>query len=98
MAIKSFTKLTQMKRSITILVCLVFATGTFAQTLMKPKSSIGFSFGFGDFQTPQEIKATSLKETLKNKEWNDVLKSMGPAFTVQYWNGLTSHIVITGSY
>ncbi len=97
-AIKSLTKLTQMKRNITVLLCLVLATGTFAQTTIKPKSSIGFSFGFGDFKTPQEIKATSLNTTLKNGEWNDVLKRMGPAFTVQYWRGLTPHIDLSGTY
>ncbi|HRI20844.1 MAG TPA: OmpA family protein [Panacibacter sp.] len=87
-----------MKKNLTLLLCLFVTTGTFAQSLVKPKSSIGFSFGFADFQTPQEIKSTSLNTTLKNGEWNDVLKRMGPAFTVQYWRGLTSHLDISGTY
>ena len=76
-----------MKRNLTLFLCLVITTGIFAQSLQKPKSSIGFSVGLGDFQTPQD-----------KFKWADPLQRMGSAFSVQYWRGLTPHLDISGTY
>ena len=50
-------------------------------------SSIGISFLFYDYESPQRIRSTSLKQVLKDGSWAN-LSQMSPALAVSYFKGL----------
>ena len=70
-----------------------------AQTFTSPVkgSLIGFGFNFTDFQTPAEIKATSLHDVFKNKDFSS-LSRLDVGFSLMYWKGLTKHIDFSARY
>jgi OmpA-OmpF porin, OOP family len=70
-----------------------------AQTNASPVkgSVIGFSFNGTDFQTPVEIKATSLHDVLKNKDFSS-LRRLDIGFSIMYWRGLTKNLDFSARY
>lgn len=74
-----------------------FATN--AQTSDSPVkgSLIGFGFNGTDFQTPAEIKATSLHDVLKNKDFSS-LRRLDVGFSLLYWKGLTKNVDFSARY
>jgi len=63
----------------------------------QKKSAIGFSFNLTDFQTPRDIKNTSLKDVLKSGDWHSGTR-LDPGFSVTYWKGLTNHFDVSARY
>jgi outer membrane protein OmpA-like peptidoglycan-associated protein len=80
-----------MKKGLFSLFLLAISLGTFAQSDNVKPGSFGFNFGFFDFNTPAQIKATSLSQTLKGNGWHDI-QNMNAGFSLQYAKGITSHI------
>src|SRR5450432_953596 len=70
-----------------------------AQTTASPVkgSLIGFGFNLTDFQTPAEIKATSLGDVFKNKDFSS-LRRLDVGFSLMYWKGLTKHVDFSARY
>lgn len=86
-----------MKKSLALLLFTLTAFIGFAQSPVKP-AHIGFSFGFNDFVTPQQIKTTTFKQTIKSGDWGRVSQRMNTAFSVYYWKGLTQNLDVSGTY
>ena len=89
-----------MKRLIVLgsLFCSSFY-GVNAQTSESPVkgSLVGFSVNGTDFQTPAEIKATSLHDVLKNKDFSS-LRRLDVGFSIMYWKGLTKNFDFSARY
>lgn len=81
-----------MKKSLlTGLLFLLFASGLVAQQEYIRPSSIGISFVFFDFVTPERIRASSLKQVLKNGEWAGI-NEMSPGLAITYFRGLHNRL------
>ena len=81
-----------MRKNLTLVSCLLLATGVFAQTEKKP-SSLGFSIGASDFIAAREIKNTSISDAKIGG-----FSKMNTAFVIQYWKGLTKNIDLSIAY
>jgi outer membrane protein OmpA-like peptidoglycan-associated protein len=66
-----------------------------AKGLKKPPV-IGLHFFYNDFVTPLLIKASSLGDVLKNKQWNKP-QNMEGGFGIDYLQGLTNKIDAVGT-
>ncbi len=89
-----------MKQKLAFTLALaILVTGAFAQkmkksdrfTSAKKGSLFGIHFNLADFKTPVSIKATTLNDALKKKDWKDV-STMSGGFSFSYWKGLTKTI------
>jgi len=76
-----------MRRILLLTVLVSITLFSFGQR----KSALGFSFNLTDFQTPTDIKNTSLKDVLKSGDWNKSSR-LEPGFSLTYWKGLTNKI------
>ncbi|MES1224485.1 MAG: OmpA family protein [Bacteroidota bacterium] len=63
----------------------------------QKKSAIGFSFNLTDFQTPTDIKNTSLHDVLKSGDWHKGSR-LDPGFSIAYWKGLTKKLDVSARY
>lgn len=63
----------------------------------KKGSLIGFSANFTDFNTPNQIKATSFREALKKGDWHKV-SEMGMGVSLMYWKGLSNRLDFSARY
>lgn len=81
------------------LIIAVWSGRTTAQGFLSKKkgSLIGFSVNFTDFKTPNEIKATSLKDALDKGDWHKV-SEMGIGFSLVYWQGLSKRLDLSARY
>ena len=72
---------------------------THAQKFPSPVkgSLIGFSVNLTDFTTPAAIKASSLHDVLKNKNFSP-FSSLDMGFSLMYWKGLTKHVDFSARY
>jgi outer membrane protein OmpA-like peptidoglycan-associated protein len=61
------------------------------------KPALGLHFFYNDFVTPRQIKATSLGDVLKNKDWNH-FNNMEGGFGIDYLQGLTKKIDLVGTF
>ncbi len=86
-----------MKRILLIIVLLSFTPTVWSQSssLVK-KPAIGLHFFYNDFVTPVQIKAASLGDVLKNKDWNH-FNNMEGGFGLDYLQGLTKNIDLVGT-
>lgn len=81
-----------MKKISLILVMILVAVGSFAQTTSyKKKPSLGLNFFLKDFGTPAAISAYTLSGVLKDKRWTKV-GQMTPGMFVTYQNGLAEQV------
>jgi OOP family OmpA-OmpF porin len=88
------------KKWILFTLIMAVCTGrTTAQGFLSKKkgSLIGFSVNFTDFNTPNEIKATSLNEALKKGDWHK-FSEMGMGFSLLYWKGLGNRLDFSARY
>lgn len=82
--------------TVIIVLCTYCAVGQ--GFLSKKKGSlIGFSMNFTDFKTPNQIKASSLKDALKNGDWHKV-SEMGMGVSLMYWKGLSNRLDLSARY
>jgi OOP family OmpA-OmpF porin len=75
----------------------VFSVNAQGFTSPVKGSLIGFGFNFTDFQTPNEIKATSLHDVFKNKDFSSA-RRWDVGFSLMYWKGITRHIDFSARY
>jgi OmpA-OmpF porin, OOP family len=89
-----------MKQKLAFTLALaILAGGAFAQKMKrsdrypsaKKGNLFGVHFNMSDFKTPAAIKATSLNDVLKKKDWKQ-LSNMNGGFSFAYWKGLTKTI------
>ncbi|MEO9209815.1 MAG: OmpA family protein, partial [Ginsengibacter sp.] len=74
----------------------IFLFGTLhAQNIIKP-SSLGIHYSLTDFETANQIKATSLSNVLKNQLWSKPSQMMS-GFGIDYLKGITKHIDFVAS-
>ena len=83
-----------MRRILLLTVLSAFTLLSFGQ---KKPSAIGFSFNLIDFQTPTDIKNTSLHDVLKKGDWHKGSR-LDPSFSLVYWKGLTRHLDVSARY
>jgi OOP family OmpA-OmpF porin len=77
---------------------VLFAHTASAQEISKKKGKlIGFSVNATDFKTPNDIKATSFKDTWKKGDWHN-FKNHDFGFSLMYWQGITNKIDFSGRY
>ena len=92
------TKQPRMKKSVLAIFMLLFSAYGFAQNdqqFIRP-SSIGFSFVFYDFVTPQRIQASSLSTVLREKQTAS-FKEMGAGLSLSYFKGLRNKLDFAGT-
>ncbi len=58
--------------------------------------SLGISFFFNDFVTPQRVRSSSLARVLRDDNWAKV-KDMSPGIAISYFKGLRKHIDFAGT-
>lgn len=88
------------KKLLLLTTVLAFSTvHALAQGFLSKKkgSLVGFSVNFTDFKTPNEIKASSLKDALKKGDWHKV-SEMGMGFSLLYWKGLSNRLDLSARY
>jgi outer membrane protein OmpA-like peptidoglycan-associated protein len=82
-----------------ILIALIFTsifTAWSQDSSPVKKPAVGLHFFYNDFVTAQRIGATSLKDVLKNDQWNQI-QNMEGGFGLDYLQGLTKHIDMVGT-
>lgn len=94
----SFNQTIRMKKTVLVALALFVAAAGFAQDSVSytGNTSIGFSFGFYDFITPQRVKAASLATVLREKQ-QAKLNEMGVGIGFAYFKGLAKKIDFAGT-
>lgn len=87
-----------MKKFLLSLFSVGTLLSTYAQEIDIKPSSIGFNFTLVDFTTAEQIKQTSLGDVIKSGDFAKISGRMNPAFGVQFWKGLTTHLDVSGTY
>ncbi len=87
-----------MKKFLLSLIAVAFVAGSFAQTTTpyKKRPTLGLSFLLKDMYTANLIDHSSLATVLSNGQWTKI-KDMAPGMSLNYYQGLTSHIDFQGS-
>jgi hypothetical protein len=68
----------------------------FSQDDYIQRPTLGIYFFFNDFKTAANIRATSLREVLRNSQFGK-LKEMSPGLALNYMTGLSRHFDLTGT-
>lgn len=84
-----------------LLAVLPLLAPAFSQDDHIQRPTLGIYFFFNDFKTAAEIRATSLREVLRNSQFGK-LKDMSPGLAMSYMSGLSRHFdfstTLTGSF
>jgi OOP family OmpA-OmpF porin len=83
-----------MKRILLLTILTTIAILSFGQ---KKPSAIGFTFNLVDFQSPTDIKNTSLHDLLNSGDWHKGSR-FDPGISIVYWKGLTKHLDFSARY
>lgn len=91
-----------MKKNVGLLLAILpFLAPAFCQDDYIQRPTLGIYFFFNDFKSVENIRATSLREALRNAEFGR-LRDMSPGLALNYMNGLTTHFdfatTLTGSF
>jgi hypothetical protein len=91
-----------MKKNVGLLLAVVlFLAPAFCQDENIQRPTLGIFFFFNDFKTAENIRASSLREVLRNSEFGK-LREMVPGLALSYMNGLNGHFdfstTLTGSF
>jgi len=88
-----------MKKSFLFFITLLPFASAFTQNTQEyiRPSSIGFSFVFYDFVTPQRIQASSLSTVLREKQTAS-FKEMGAGLAISYFKGLRDKLDFAGTF
>ncbi len=87
-----------MKRKLTaVLIIMAFGAAVNAQTIHSPvkPSSFGFQFGFVDYNSPNAIDTSSIKQVFKQGDIYKIRK-MSPSVSLSYWKGLNKFLDFSG--
>jgi hypothetical protein len=84
-----------------LLAVLPLLAPAFSQDDYIQRPTLGIYFFFNDFKTAENIRASSLREVLRNSQFGK-LKEMSPGLALNYINGLSKHFdfatTLTGSF
>src|SRR5688572_19216975 len=91
-----------MKKNVGLLLAiLLFLAPGFCQDEYIQRPTLGIFFFFNDFKTAELIRATSLRQVLRNSQFGK-LREMLPGLALNYMNGLNAHFdfstTLTGSF
>lgn len=91
-----------MKKNVGLLLAvLLFLAPAFCQDENIQRPTLGIYFFFNDFKTAENIRASSLRQVLRNSEFGK-LREMVPGLALSYMNGLSGHFdfttTLTGSF
>jgi len=91
-----------MKKNVGFLLAILpLLLPAFSQDDAVQRPTLGIYFFFNDFKTAANIRATSLREVLRNSQFGK-LKEMSPGLALNYITGLTKHFdissTVTGSF
>jgi OOP family OmpA-OmpF porin len=79
-----------------LLAVLPILAPAFSQDDYIQRPTLGIYFFFNDFKTAANIRATSLREVLRNSQFGK-LKEMSPGLALNYMTGLSRHFDLTGT-
>jgi hypothetical protein len=79
-----------------LLAVLPLLAPAFSQDDSIQRPTLGIYFFFNDFKTAANIRATSLREVLRNSQFGK-LKEMSPGLALNYITGLTRHFDVTST-
>jgi len=79
-----------------LLAVLPLLAPAFSQDEYIQRPTLGIYFFFNDFKTAANIRATSLREVLRNSQFGK-LKEMSPGLALNYITGLTRHFDLTST-
>lgn len=79
-----------------LLGVLPFLAPAFCQDEYIQRPTLGIYFLFNDFKTAANIRATSLREVLRNSQFGK-LKEMSPGLALNYITGLTKQFDVSGT-
>jgi hypothetical protein len=79
-----------------LLAVLPILAPAFSQDETIQRPTLGIYFFFNDFKTAANIRATSLREVLRNSQFGK-LKEMSPGLALNYITGLSRYIDLTGT-
>jgi OmpA-OmpF porin, OOP family len=86
-----------MKKILASIIFVFFFSGlTWAQNNEIRPASVGVSFFFNDFSTPQKIRNTSFATVINEDGWAK-FREMSPGIAISYINGLHKNIDFAGS-
>jgi OmpA-OmpF porin, OOP family len=82
---------------VSLMVCIIMLSDSYAQTgdYVRPES-IGVSFFFNDYITPERIRSANLSTVFREKQWAE-FREMSPGLALTYIKGLKNHIDFTGT-
>ncbi|WP_205512660.1 hypothetical protein [Longitalea arenae] len=84
-----------------LLAVLSLLTPAYSQDDLIQRPTLGIYFIFNDFKSAANIRATSLRQALRNAQFGK-LKEMSPGLALNYISGLTKHFdftsTLTGSF
>ena len=82
---------------VSLMVCTIMLTDSYAQNgdYVRPES-IGVSFFFNDYITPDRIRSANLSTVFREKEWAK-FREMSPGLALTYIKGLKNHIDFTST-
>ena len=79
-----------------LLAILLAYAPVFCQGDHVQRPTLGIYFFFDDFTTAADIRASSLRSVLRNRQFGQ-LKDMSPGLAVNYMTGLSPHFDITST-
>jgi len=79
-----------------LLAVLPILAPAFSQDDYIQRPTLGIYFFFNDFKTAANIRATSLREVLRNSQFGK-LKEMSPGLALNYMTGLSRHFDLSGT-
>lgn len=84
-----------------LLLILPLLAPAFCQDGSIQRPTLGIYFIFNDFKTAANIRATSLRQVLRNSQFGK-FREMAPGLALNYFTGLTKHFdlstTLTGSF
>src|SRR5690242_20706986 len=79
-----------------LLAVLLAYAPVFCQDNHIQRPTLGIFFFFDDFTTAADIRASSLRSVLRNRQFGQ-LKDMSPGLAINYMTGLSPHFDITST-
>lgn len=84
-----------MKKNVGLLLAVLpLLAPAFSQDDYIQRPTLGIYFFFNDFKTAENIRATSLRDVLRNAQFGK-LKEMAPGLALNYISGLTRYFDLT---
>ncbi len=90
-----------MKKSALLVVAIILATTTFAQSGLKKRPTLAVHYALTDYKSGADVRSNSLTTVINNKQLFKA-KRMDPGLAISYMEGFTDNIdfagTLTGSF